>query len=248
MSEDYLRPYTRVRRGRKAGYVLAAEAAAVTAALFDPDPLETGEIGGRGRIDRFSLNEGEGIVRRYRRGGAVARLLGDRYLANRMLDEFRLTARLHTAGAAVPEPLGVVWERRGVWYRGGLATRAFQGETLHACLDRGGVDPVLLRECGRRIRDLHDAGLWHADLHVKNILVNGDAIRIIDLDNARLGRALSRIARARNLLRLRRSLEKHGHSLDNFTTICEGYGKLGLPVWLVSLYRFRGMVSDALQK
>ena len=51
------------------------------------------------------------------------------------------------------------------------------------------------------------------------------------------------VARARNLLRLRRW--QHGQSLDNFDVIRAGYGNLGLPRWLDS-YRLRGL-SDTLR-
>lgn len=245
---DPLAPYSSVTQGQKRGYVLTTQAAGITAALFESAPQTSTEAGGRGRIVRFPLDDGEGIVRRYHRGGALARVLGDRYFSNRMLEEFMLTARLHAAGVSVPQPLGVLWERRGPWYRGVLATRVIAGDTLHAYLARGACDADVLRHCGAAIRALHDAGVWHADLQTKNILVGDKGVWIIDLDKARVGRPPSDLARARNLLRLRRSLEKHGQSLDNLIPIGEGYGKLGLPVWLASLYRFRGMVSDALHK
>ena len=131
---------------------------------------------------------------------------------------------------------------------GALATRAVAGETLLAYLRRGEVKPAVLRDCGQAIRAVHDAGVWHADLQVKNILVGDGGIWVIDFDDARQGRPPSAVARARNLLRFRRSLDKHGQSLDNFITIWEGYGKLGLPWWLSTLYRLRGTVSDALRK
>jgi 3-deoxy-D-manno-octulosonic acid kinase len=95
---------------------------------------------------------------------------------------------------------------------------------------------------------MHDLGVWHADLQVKNIMTDGAQIWLLDFDDARMEKPLSGLARARNLLRLRRSLEKHGRLLDNFDSILEGYGKLGLPRWLSGLYRIRGVVSDTLRK
>lgn len=238
---DLLVPYTFVERHHGAGYVLSDEADAIRAALFDGAGEDSGETAGRGRIQRFPLRAGEGVLRRYLRGGLVARVLGDRYARNRMLAEFEITARLYAAGAAVPQPLGVVWERRGGFYRGAIATRALDGVTLLDALRGETADGALLRRCGERIRELHDLGVWHADLQVKNILVGNRAVWIIDFDNARAGRPVSRLGRRRNMLRLRRSLEKHGRSLDNFTSILAGYGELGLPRWLSCLYRLRGM-------
>jgi len=245
---NLLKPYSHLKRDGKEGFVLREESEAVTGALFDGACDAESEVAGRGRILRFPLGQGEGVLRTYQRGGLVARLLGDRYCTNRMEQEFRVTAYLHQCGAPVPEPLGVAWERRGLFYRGALATRAIPGETLLEYLQRGEAAPDVLRACGEAVRAIHDAGVWHADLQVKNILVGESGVWVIDFDNARRGKPPSTFNRARNLLRFCRSLDKHGQSLDNFTTLREGYGKLGLPWWLSALYRLRGTVSDALQK
>jgi 3-deoxy-D-manno-octulosonic acid kinase len=165
-----------------------------------------------------------------------------------MLAEFRVHVALYQQGFPVPEPLGVVWERRALLYRGAIATRSLEARTLLDYLNSSETKASLLVLCGQRIREMHDLGVWHADLQVKNIMTDGSKIWILDFDNARMGKPLSDRARSRNLLRLRRSLEKHGRSLDNFHSILEGYGKLGLPRWLSGLYRIRGLVSDTLRK
>jgi tRNA A-37 threonylcarbamoyl transferase component Bud32 len=68
-----------------------------------------------------------------------------------------------------------------------------------------------LRAGGRAVRRLHDAGVLHPDLHVKNLLVprgGGEAL-VLDLDGARvLPGGLSREDRAAQILRLDRSLVK----------------------------------------
>ncbi|MBX3178253.1 MAG: 3-deoxy-D-manno-octulosonic acid kinase [Candidatus Hydrogenedentes bacterium] len=244
---EHLRSYRYVEQGGKAGFVLESEAGALIPLLFaDAGPGGSEEAGGRGRVLRFELASGGGIFRRYRRGGLAARVLADGYLGNRMRREFELTAWLYAAGGAVPQPLGVVWSRRGLLYRGAIATRAIAGDTLLARLQRGEADSRLLGECGRVIRVMHDLGVWHADLQALNILAAGGSAWLIDFDNARRMARVSHVARARNLLRLRRSLEKHGQSLDNFDVIRAGYGNLGLPRWLDFLYRLRGLFSDTL--
>lgn len=245
---DTLEAYTPTQKNGRSGYVLSGEAETVTGALFYGIGCTADTAAGRGQISRFPLAHGEGIVRRYRRGGLVAWISRDAFLGNRMLAEFRILAALFQKGFPVPEPLGVVWERRGLLYRGNIATRSLEAETLLDFLNRGEVGKPLLCRCGQRISEMHDFGVWHADLQVKNIMTDGESIWLLDFDNARMGRPPSPLARQRNLLRLRRSLEKHGRSLDNFDSILEGYGKLGLPRWLSGLYRIRGMVSDTLRK
>lgn len=240
--------YIFCEKNHRSGYVLTAASEAVTAALFENMGCTVDAAAGRGQVSRFPLTEGEGVLRRYRRGGLVAHVSNDAFLGNRMLAEFRIHVALFQQGFPVPEPLGVVWERRGPLYRGAIATRSLEAITLLDYLDGPEATREVLVLCGRRIRELHDLGVWHADLQVKNIMTDGTQIWLLDFDNARMVKPLSDLARTRNLLRLRRSLEKHGRSLDNFDSILEGYGKLGLPRWLSGLYRIRGVVSDTLRK
>lgn len=240
--------YSLLEAGRQRAWVLSGEADLLGPALFRGEGTTPLGTGGRGEVVKLALAGGECIIRAYRRGGLAALFLRDQFLFhNRMLAEFRLTLGLHQDGAAVPEPLGVVWESRARAYRGAIATRRLPGETLLDHLKRGG-DPEVLRLTGRRIRELHDMGLWHADLQVKNVLTDGREVWIIDFDNACRGRSVSALGRCRNLLRFRRSLEKHGLSLDNFDSILQGYGDLGISPWLSALYRIRGTVSDFVQK
>jgi len=240
--------YILCEKNHRSGYVLTAETEAVSAALFEDMGCTVGVAAGRGQVSRFTLTDGEGVLRRYRRGGLVARVSKDAFLGNRMLAEFRVHLALYQQGFPVPEPLGVAWARHGALYRGAIATRSLEAITLLDYLNGGAVEPSILALCGQRIREMHDLGVWHADLQVKNIMTDGTQIWLLDFDNAHMGEPLSDASRARNLLRLRRSLEKHGRSLDNFDSILEGYGKLGLPRWLSGLYRIRGVVSDTLRK
>jgi 3-deoxy-D-manno-octulosonic acid kinase len=73
---------------------------------------------------------------------------------------------------------------------------------------QGSRDTVLWRRTGAAIRKFHDAGVIHADLNARNILVGDDKdIYLVDFDRARLNVGDTGAFRA-NLVRLRRSLEK----------------------------------------
>jgi tRNA A-37 threonylcarbamoyl transferase component Bud32 len=99
---------------------------------------------------------------------------------------------------------------------------------------------------------MHEYGVYHADLNARNILVGRDGVYVIDFDNARVSTAPARrsasaavpVAGARNLLRLRRSIDKLGLPERTFDLICEGYGVTTLPIWLARLYRWKGALSD----
>jgi tRNA A-37 threonylcarbamoyl transferase component Bud32 len=111
-------------------------------------------------------------------------------------------------GAVVlPGPLG---------WRGFLLTLEVEGAVdvlswLHAGGTEGGGRRDVLREAGRAVRRLHDAGVAHADLHPKNLLLApGGRVLVLDLDRARDSKALLDDAtRLENLVRLGRAMEKH---------------------------------------
>ena len=106
---------------------------------------------------------------------------------------------------------------------------------------------ALLPRVGAMIREFHDVGLFHADLQIRNILVADESVYLIDFDRARLIEELTPRQRWKNLLRLRRSLEKNGYPIEHFEAICRGYGPEDLPKWLDGAYRVKGRVSDRLQ-
>src|SRR5207249_9241821 len=91
-----------------------------------------------------------------------------------------------------------------------------EAATLLEALDRA-RDPAVRRglaaAAGRAIAGLHAAGVFHADLNLRNILVHAGAegvrVALLDFDRAWLGAAPLRAgARRRNLRRLARSLAK----------------------------------------
>jgi serine/threonine protein kinase len=65
-----------------------------------------------------------------------------------------------------------------------------------------------IRSAGLLIRQFHQAGFFHRDLQIKNILVTGDQLLLIDFDRSYRKPALSIQERMGNLLRLNRSAEK----------------------------------------
>jgi len=226
--------------------VCDAYAEAVAAALIDGEGGAPAGVEGRGTVFRFVYPGGYGIIRRYLRGGFMRHFLKDAYLiSNRPLREFRLHQYAIEQGLAVPALLGVCWRRRGGFVRGAIATQALDAVSLDVYLRRGAEDTeAQLRACGTLIRRMHDRDIWHADLHVRNILVGHGGPYLIDFDKAVRRSGLTRLQRARNLLRLRRSLEKNGLSLAFFQPLCEGYGVEALPEWLSRIYRSKGYLSD----
>jgi len=242
--------FVKISRGGREALVREEWADAIAAALLDGVGCVRVDKGGRASLDRFPLEDGWGLIRTGRRGGLAGRVLKDAYfLRNRVLRELRLHARLYEDGLPLPEPLGAVWRRDGPWFRGAIATRELEATDLLSWLqgDPPGTDETLAR-CGKLIRQMHEMGVFHADLQVRNILVGVDAVYLVDFDKARLVSRLSALHTARNLLRLRRSFEKNRLPLAHFERVCEGYGIASLPRWLSATYRLKGFLSDVITR
>ena len=158
---------------------------------------------------------------------------------------------MFNAGFPVPDPLGVVWNRRGLLYTGAIATQFVDTTNLAEFL-KGPTerDASLLEHVGKLVRRMHDLCVYHADLHAGNILVASDPasrhpVYFVDFDDARIA-AVPQLGRARNLLRLRRSFLKRGLRMTDFEHILRGYGPVAIPSWLESVYEIKGAVSDAI--
>jgi 3-deoxy-D-manno-octulosonic acid kinase len=169
--------------------------------------------GGRGGIVFAHTPHGDWALRHYRRGGFVARALGDRYLWNgaehtRGFAEFRLLHDLVERGFDVSRPIAVRFRRHGVFYSADLITRFIpETTTLAWRIRHGEIDAPTLTRVGEAIARLHAASVFHADLNAHNVLIGADKVWLIDFDRGRL-RPIEWTWRRANLARLKRSLEK----------------------------------------
>jgi 3-deoxy-D-manno-octulosonic acid kinase len=173
---------------------------------------------GRGSAWRLELPDGlRVVVRLYRRGGLVARVVRDTYLGARPrpLHELAVTVEARRRGVPAPEVLGARVEG-GLVYRGALVTAEVPNtqtliDALRAARDAG-ERAALAARAARAVARLHDAGVYHADLNLTNLLVGppgADDVVVVDFDRARVrDGALDARARRRNLARLGRSLAK----------------------------------------
>ena len=193
---------------------------------------EVSPYSGRGELLRLSLGpmgDSCALVRHYQRGGVFGHLLRDFYLGRtRFLQEVRVSEWARGEDIPTAEVLALRIERKGPWlYRGDLVTREIEAsEDLDEYLkstrsrewstkDRG---KEIIRSVALLLQGMHRAGLYHADLNLKNILVQiterGVNSYVIDLDRARVIKPLGSRMRIRNLVRLYRSLDKQGYLND----------------------------------
>ena len=185
------------------------------------------------RIPLKGRRDDRGVVRFFRRGGWV-RWLGPYYFhaTERFLEELQIAEDLVERGIPTAEILLLrVRRHRMAWTSAYLVTREITGtrdlwgawseagEGFGARLNR--LQEGILDEAARFVATLHDAGLEHPDLNLRNILVRGRPGKreyfVLDLDRARVGESLGGAERWKQLRRLYRSFEKlragHGVSL-----------------------------------
>ncbi len=188
--------------------------------LFQPEALAqrgllTGASTGR-RQAHFFTHQGRALVlRHYWRGGMVARLSTDVYAwtgseRTRPIREWRLLNTLRERHLPVPRPVAAQACRIGPGYRGDLITeRIPESRPWDEWLREGrATEPQLWQTIGSTLRRFHQAGAWHADLNVRNILVDvQQTIWLIDWDRGRLH--VGPVDGRGNLKRLKRSLDKH---------------------------------------
>ncbi len=170
------------------------------------------------------------VYRRALRGGLVAKVNRDRFFDRvpRPFAEVALSEVLRSRGVDTPEIVfAVVRHGAGGAYRGAVASRWIEGgrdlaDTLDALASAG--EPAdsprvcaIWRAVGHAVGTLHAAGVLHADLNARNLLlVDGDdraspgepRVVILDLDRSRRSARLSARDRAANGARLERSLRK----------------------------------------
>lgn len=179
-----------------------------------------GEATGRGSAWFLETPSGPVVLRQYLRGGWAAKLSRRHYFfttatRSRPFREFYMLAELYELGLPVPRPVAALCEFKRLKSSGAILTATIPSaqtlaDVLSTDLKASMTETGFWESIGRCIRDFHDAGLWHADLNARNILLDADnKVFLIDFDRARFtpGKAVKGKGKG-NLKRLQRSLIK----------------------------------------
>jgi len=182
--------FVELRAGGAVGWI-AADLAPLGLEPFWAELVPLPSAKGRGGIGTLSLGGHELVVRPYKRGGALARILRDRYTGpSRARRELEVLAALRADGVPVVAPVAAVARRQHAFWRLRLCTeRVPDALPLPAFL---AAHPELRRftaeAVGIVLKLAFAAGLRHPDLHIDNVLcaVRGDRVRavLVDLDRA----------------------------------------------------------------
>jgi len=173
----------------------------------------TARGGGRAGVLFIRNDQHHWVLRHYRRGGLIGKLIYDWYFwrgaeQTRAFREWRLLHQLRAKTFPVPVPVATRYVRSGFGYRADLITEALPpGRTLAQTMVGATLTDDVWRKVGAAVARLHKAGVHHADLNAHNILLGESAqVFILDFDRGRL-RARGSWERA-VLNRLQRSLNK----------------------------------------
>lgn len=242
--KQQLEQFRHLREGGCELLVVEEDSEAIKAALLSRAGCKPLNSDGRGTVYRFALSDGEGVLREYRRGGFVGNFIGQTYVSdNRPLKELEVHDYLYREGLSVPQPLGIVWRRKVVLYSGAIATRYIDGTDVVATLQTGDKRAgEVIEKCAEQFLKMHDMGVVHGDLQVRNVLLSGDDVYLIDFDKSKRTE-MNPLKRAQNLLRFRRSMDKHGIPLRFFEVLCKAYGEDKLPYWINRVYGATGAHS-----
>jgi 3-deoxy-D-manno-octulosonic acid kinase len=181
-----------------------------------PTLNSTSILGGRTAVSTIHLNDlGSVVIKHYRRGGWLRRLVTRTYLRwgrPRCRIEFDMLQEARRLGIRAPEPIAFAYKGR-IFYRCWLVTREIQIRSSLAELSRSDPRAALevLPRVAEQISRLIEHRIWHVDLHPGNILVDDQSkIHLIDFDRARHVRWDRARLHGRYVNRWKRAVSKHG--------------------------------------
>ena len=175
----------------------------------------------RGRTTHFSYKPAGAdkrvVVRRAKRGGFVS-LLGGMYLSpSRPVSELRTSEGAISSGINTPQIVAIrITSALPFFYTFTVLTEEIENAVELVTYIRDAnlmLKCKLLQKLASEIRCLHNAGIYHSDLNLRNILVkeigSDIAIYFIDFDKTVIyNTGLSEKMRLNNISRLNRSVEK----------------------------------------
>ncbi len=196
-----------------------------------------GELRSAGRGDTLYVGNvpRRFVLRHYRRGGLVGRLVRDSYLftgaeRTRPFREWRLLDKLYSNNMRVPQPAAARFCRSGLVYTADILTVTIAGIVpLSHYLAHHRPHADFWHSIGVAINEFHAAGVYHADMNAYNLQIDGDGrLWMLDFDKGAL--RLPGPWQQQTLARLQRSLNKIvgldpriGFRAGNWEQLLEGY-------------------------
>ncbi len=133
------------------------------------------------------------VLRHYRRGGLLGKLVRDTYVFSgedltRSFMEWRLLDKLAANNMNVPRPAAARFVRRGTFYTADIITvRIPDVVSLSQYIAAEDRDEAFWQSLGAAIWKFHETGVYHADMNAYNVQVDKDGdIWMLDFDKGAL--------------------------------------------------------------
>jgi 3-deoxy-D-manno-octulosonic acid kinase len=172
----------------------------ISAERFTPEgwlhaEVLTGSLGSGGRGNTMFVGNvpRQFVLRHYRRGGLLGKLVRDTYVFSgedltRSFMEWRLLDKLAANNMNVPRPAAARFCRHGTFYTADLITvRIPDVVSLSQYIAAEDRDEAFWQSVGAAIWKFHEAGVYHADMNAYNVQVDKDGdIWMLDFDKGAL--------------------------------------------------------------
>ncbi|SBS30659.1 3-deoxy-D-manno-octulosonic acid kinase [Marinomonas spartinae] len=191
-----------------------------------------GTAQGRGAVWFILSNYGHFVMRRYRRGGLVAKFNKSYFLFSGLKNtrpwlELSLLETMQDMGLPIPRPIGGIYSVKKGYYKATLITETINcARDLFDILKDGFSSEIDWHDIGRVIRQFHDHGIHHSDLNCHNIMIDDNKkVWLIDFDKCDQ-RPINEEWPQKNLDRLKRSINKESKKHTHFTVSDEQWHDL----------------------
>ncbi|TYL48303.1 3-deoxy-D-manno-octulosonic acid kinase [Marinomonas sp. IMCC 4694] len=200
----------------------------VTDAWFEPGFWQaqnalSGTGNGRGAVWFIHNELGDFVIRRYHRGGLIAKFNKALFLytglkSTRPWLELHLLEKMRALNLPVPRPIAGLITTHNGFYRSALITETIANASdLFEMIKAGKSHTLDWNNIGHVIKRFHDHGIYHSDLNCHNIMVDQlNTVWVIDFDKCEQ-RPINPIWQQNNLDRLKRSLNKESEKQASFT-------------------------------
>lgn len=173
----------------------------------------TGQAIGRGTTYFFQHKKNEYVLRHYRRGGLVGKILSDQYLyigleRSRAWQEFKLLQHMITLNLTCPTPIAAMLKKSGLYYQADIISiKIPYAQDLHHLLLEKSLTSDVWQKIGQTIAKFHNHQIYHHDLNIHNIMLDAEhRVWLIDFDKCGIKQGNN--WKESNIARLKRSFEK----------------------------------------
>jgi 3-deoxy-D-manno-octulosonic acid kinase len=173
----------------------------------------TGQATGRGTTYFFQHNKNEYVLRHYRRGGLIGKVLSDQYLytgieKSRAWQEFKLLQHMENMDLNCPTPIAAMLKKTGLYYQADIISKKIpSAKDLHHILLANSLTSDVWQKIGQTIAKFHHHQIYHHDLNIHNIMLDiKNEVWLIDFDKCGIRQGNN--WKGTNIARLKRSFEK----------------------------------------